>query len=258
MKNFRLCIIILELLFIFQIITSQEYYYGMNGFGRLTLNKNKTFYFEYVENRVDSGIYIRKLDTIILISHGKYSAQIPFDSFNLMKKNTIKGFYILYEYDDETYEKTKQKLNLMKTDIYADSVLTLLCLTKSMRIKKNSFINVYSSIGTLYSVIKNDFDWDSDSILINFTYNNLFFSDQTYFEHVRFIEKENLLLPATIRDYITYLNMNKDIIYPLKKGSKNQKFKKHSLNDRYFTDFIINSEWFYDDIPKDFGVYKIK
>lgn len=248
-------------IFIYSTYFSQKYYYGINGYGRLTLNKNHTYYLEYVEVRIDSGIYLIKKDTLILNSNNKKIKQVDVDYRKLKQFLSLNGFYLFYEYNNKVSELLGTKLNLINLNIYVDTANnknSYLLLFKDMNIKENSFFYLYSSLGGWYCTIQNNFNWNRDTIAVEFEWGDLTALTNTYFNNIRLLKKGKYLFPINTGDIVDYLNLNNDILFPYKRGNKKKKFKKHSMKTRYIHDYLINPIWFYDDIPIDWGVYHSK
>lgn len=226
-----------------RIVLSQITYYGIDGFGKLTIDLDKkSYYFNLVDDRIDSGRVQKSGDTLILNSY-----KMPVSSIkdkNVIKNicQSIPNFFILYE-DNKASSNKRLSLDTISLHLSSDIPDQYILIIENKDIKPNSFVTLYSLLPGEYL----SFEWkygDSkkNAIYLSVILNNPFW--KIYFNNFKLIPFDNYLLPDG-QSVLRFMYFNNDILIGFKKGSSNDPYKTiKSFNDlrlHRYNPRIINS-----------------
>lgn len=209
MKNKTIIVVIL-VIFIGKVY-SQDFY-GINGFGKLTLQEDYVFYFHYFDCGIDSGLYNIKGDTLFLNSFYKPVQISQINKFDegTFYFNTNCSYAISCEEEDGSCCDTfpVQTWNIAASVFRMDSTF----------FNKDDMVDFWG-LSRLYRRII----WPSDTIKSAYIQVDTAFGRRVYFENYPLLIRDGYLLPFKSNNY--FRRINKFIFLPMKRGKKDLKYE---------------------------------
>ncbi len=200
---------LLSALFICSELFSQEFI-GQDGFSKLTLKKDFTFHFHYWDCGIDSGIYYKKGDTIILISEIK---PIRVKQINCNTSDNI--IYFDYVTDIIIYDSN---------GVYVNTIFPLLDTISDSVYLKNIKFDKGQIISFNFGTEQRKVIWNIDTFKCMTIYLDGRQGRRIYFDNYLFLSKGNKLKPLASNKIFHKIN-GFDVVTMRK--SRKTKYKVH-------------------------------
>jgi hypothetical protein len=188
---------------------SQSYYYGINSYGKLTLSNNNKYYLDYFDNDQDTGSYSIIGDTLFLKTN---SVPVKFSKIHPDSLIQPNGFDIPIK----VYQSGCLILDTVATfDTLQDCVFIDLAL-------QEGYLLSFQFLHCIYSIVL-----DNDISGKYWFKLDMDFKRKLYFSNYPLLIRDRYLLPFDREANEYYKRINSFEFLPMKKGTKNTKYKTY-------------------------------